>query len=91
MANLSTILTGLQRGWLRNVLEGAGITFITAGASLTAFNIAVSSFQNSLNGLATVVAQFAGLLGLDISFSLVLGAIATRYIQNSARLHLARK
>jgi hypothetical protein len=33
----------------------------------------------------------AGVAGFDIAFSIVLGAIAARYVQNTAKLYLARK
>ena len=91
MSSLSSIFTSLQKGFLKNVLQGAGITLLTSGAILTAINTAIDQFKSSLGAVPSTVLQLAGVCGFDVAFSLVLGAIATRYIQNSAKLYLARK
>lgn len=91
MASLSTIFSSLQKGFLKNVLEGAGITLLTAGSILTALNTAINQFQSSLGDISTSLLGLAGICGFDIAFSIVLGAISARYVQNSAKLYLARK
>lgn len=91
MASLNSILASFQKGFLKNILSGAGITLATSGLLMMAINTAIDSFKNSLNSVASTVLQFAGLIGLDVFFSLILGAIATRYIQNASKLHLSRK
>lgn len=91
MASLSTILSSLQKGFLKNILTGAGLTLATGGVVLTAFNTAVDQFKNSLGALSAMTLDFAGLIGLDVAFSVILGAIAARYVQNTAKVYLARK
>lgn len=91
MASLTTIFSSLQKGFLKNVLEGAGITLLTAGSILTALNTAIDQFKASLGDISTALLGLAGICGFDIAFSIVLGAIAARYVQNSAKLYLARK
>jgi hypothetical protein len=91
MASLSSIFSSLQKGSLKNILEGAGLTFLTGGIALTALNTAIDQFKNSLGQVSASLLQLAGVAGFDIAFSIVLGAIAARYIQNSAKLYLARK
>lgn len=89
--SLADLLTSLQRGGLRRGLEGLGITLGTAGTLIFSFNTAVDVFRNNLSALPLTVVQFAGLIGLHIYFSLVIGAMATKYIQNSAKVFLQRK
>lgn len=91
MASLSTIFASLQKGFLKNVLEGAGITLLTSGGILTALNTAIDQFKSSLGAVSSSLLQLAGVCGFDVAFSIVLGAIAARYVQNTARLYLARK
>ena len=90
MSSLSTLLSSLQKGFLKNVLTGAGVTLTTAGITLTALNTAIDQFKNSLGDMATTLVQFAGLAGVDVAFSLILGAITARYVQNSSKLFLSK-
>lgn len=91
MSKLATIFASLQKGFLKNVLEGAGITLLTSGGILTALNTAIDQFKSSLGAVSSSLLQLAGVCGFDVAFSIVLGAIAARYVQNTARLYLARK
>lgn len=91
MASLSTLFSSLQKGLLKNVLTGAGLTLATGGAILTALNTAINQFKGSLGQVSASLLQLAGVAGFDIAFSIVLGAIAARYVQNTAKLYLARK
>lgn len=91
MASLSTIFSSLQKGFLKNALTGAGLTLATGGAILTALNTAIDQFKSSLGSVSSSLLQLAGVAGFDVAFSIVLGAIAARYVQNTAKLYLARK
>lgn len=91
MSSLATLLNSLQRGFLKNVLEGAGITLGVAGLSLFSINQAIDHFKSSLAVVPASVLQLAGVVGLDIYFSLVLGAIITRLVQTSSSLALLKK
>lgn len=88
MSSLSTIFSSLQKGFLKNILTGAGLTLATSGIVLTALNTAILQVKNSFSGIAATVLQLAGVCGFDIAFSLVLGAIVARYVQNSSQLFL---
>ncbi len=88
MASLSTIFSSLQKGFLKNILTGAGLTLATSGIVLTALNTAINQFKNSLGDISLTVLQLAGVCGFHISFSLVLGAIVARYVQNTSQLFL---
>ena len=91
MSSLSTILTSLQRGFLKNVLEGAGVTLGTSAILLVSLNVAITAFKSSLGNISTTILDFAGLAGLDIGFSIILGAIVARYVQNAGKLTLTKK
>ena len=91
MASLVGLFKSLQKGALKNILEGAGITLATSGTVMVAINTAIDHFKQSLNQLPATLLQLAGLSGFDVAFSLVLGAIATRYIQNAGKLFLKRR
>lgn len=91
MGSLSTLLSSLQKGFLKNALTGAGLTLATGGTILTALNTAIDQFKSSLGAVSSSLLQLAGLSGFDVAFSIVLGAIAARYVQNTAKLYLARK
>ncbi|WP_277560376.1 DUF2523 family protein [Acinetobacter beijerinckii] len=91
MASVSAIFTSLQKGFLKNALTGAGLTLATGGAILTALNTAIEQFKASLGAVSASLLQLAGVAGFDVAFSIVLGAIAARYVQNTAKLYLARK
>lgn len=90
MSSLSTILSSVQKGFLKNVLTGAGLTLATSGVVLTALNTAITQFKGSLGALPVTLIQLAGICGFDIAFSLVLGAIVARYVQNSSKLFLQK-
>ncbi|MFU8928300.1 DUF2523 family protein [Acinetobacter puyangensis] len=91
MSSLSTLFASLQKGFLKNVLTGAGITLATSGALLLVLNTAVTTFKNSLGGIPVTVLNLAGLAGFDYAFSIVLGAIVTKYVQNSSKLSLRKR
>ncbi|WP_228705511.1 hypothetical protein [Acinetobacter pittii] len=72
MASLSTLFASAQKGFLKNVLQGAGITLGTAGISLAIINTMITHFSNSVHQLPVVLLQMAGVTGLDIYFRLYL-------------------
>jgi hypothetical protein len=91
MASLSTLLASVQKGFLKNVLEGAGITLGVAGISLAIISIMIDHFKNSVNQLPLALLQMCGVTGLHIYFSLVLGAIVTVQYKAANPLRLLKK
>lgn len=90
MSSLSTLFSSLQKGFLKNVLTGAGVTLATSGALLVVLNQAITVFKNSLGVISATVLNLAGLAGFDYAFSIILGAIVTKYVQNSSKLSLRK-
>lgn len=90
MSSLSTLFSSLQKGFLKNALTGAGVTLATSGALLIVLNQAITVFKNSLGVISATVLNLAGLAGFDYAFSIILGAIVTKYVQNSSKLSLRK-
>ena len=90
MSSLSTLFSSAQKGFLKNFLTGAGLTLATSGVVLTALNTAISQVKSSFSGIASTVLQLAGVCGFDVAFSLILGAIVAKYVQNSSKLFLSK-
>lgn len=91
MASLSTLFTSAQKGFLKNVLSGAGVTLGTAGISLAILSSMISHFKNSVSSLPLALLQMCGVTGLHIYFSLVLGAIVAVHYKKASPLHLLKK
>lgn len=90
MASLATIFSSLQKGLLKRVLEGAGLTLGTSAVLLISIQTAIDSFRSSLGQVSSALLGLAGLAGFHIAFSIILGAIVTRYVQNTT-LQLRKK
>lgn len=90
MGGLSGLLKAVNKGWLRDVLVGAGLTLATAGVSLTVFNQLINSFKNNLNSVPHDILALAHIAGFDIYFSLILGAIVTKFTLSSGNLGLKK-
>lgn len=89
--SLISLFKGLQKGWLKDVLTGAGLTLGTAAVSLTAFNTAVNHLKSNLNNVSSNILNLMALMGIDVAMSLILGAIVTRYTMKSSQLILKKK
>lgn len=86
--SLSVLLKSLQKGFLKNVLTGAGLTIGTSAITLTAINTAINHFKGSIGGIPIEILGLAHIAGLDYGFSIVLGAIVAKSIQDSAKLSI---
>lgn len=91
MTSLSTIFSSLQKGFLKNVLEGAGVALGTTGVMLVALHQAINYFEQQAYSVPTALLQLLGLSGFDVFFSLILGAIVSRHQANIGKLVLRKK
>lgn len=89
--SLASILKSVNKGFLKNVLEGAGLTLVSSGSLLVIFNQMLTTFKSNLNSVSADILALAHLAGFDVFFSLVLGAYVTRMVQNSGSLTLRKK
>lgn len=87
---LVTLLKSVQKGFLKNVLTGAGLTLGTSGVILASLNTAISHFKNATNSLPVQILGLAHLAGFDYFFSIILGAMVAKQIQNAGKLTLQK-
>lgn len=85
-----SLFKGLQKGFLKDVLTGAGLTLGTAAINLTALNTVITKFKSDLNGIPSDLLGLASLAGIDIAISITLGAIVTRHALSSTKLTLKK-
>lgn len=88
--SLISLFKGLQKGWLKDVLTGAGLTLGTAAINLTALNTIITKFKSDLNGIPSDLLGLASLAGIDVAISITLGAIVTRHALSSTKLTLKK-
>ncbi|MGP9689558.1 DUF2523 family protein [Psychrobacter sp. AOP22-C1-C5] len=85
------LLKSVNKGWLKDVLSGAGLTLATAGASMILFSQMLNIFKNNLGGIPVDILSLAHIAGFDLFFSLIFGAYVTRMTLNSGNLVLRGK
>lgn len=88
--SMISLFKGLQKGWLKDVLTGAGLTLGTAAINLTALNTVITKFKSDLNGIPSDLLGLASLAGIDVAMSITLGAIVTRHALSSTKLTLKK-
>lgn len=86
-----SLFKGLQKGWLKNVLAGAGLTLGTAAINMMALNTMISKFKSDLNSIPSDLLGLASLAGIDVAISITLGAVVTRHALQSTNLKLMKK
>ena len=91
MINLAKIFSSLQKGFLKNLLEGAGLALATTGASLVALHTAIAYFQSVSSGVPSALLGLLGLSGFDIFFTLILGAIVAKHKAKVTSVILKKK
>lgn len=89
-SKLSELFTSLQKGFLKNVLTGSGLMIGTTAITMSAFDGALNSFKNSVDGVHGDVLALAHLSGIDLAISIVLGAVVTRIMLNNGKLTLKK-
>ena len=84
--SLISLFKGLQTGWLRDVLTGAGLTLGTSAIALTALDTAVSKLKNDLNSISGSLLNLMALAGIDVAMSIILGAVVARHTLQAGKL-----
>ena len=91
MGSLAALLKSLNKGWLKSVLSGAGLTLGTAAASMIIINQLIEKFKNSVSTVPADVLGLAHIAGFDYAVSIILGAIVTAALAESGKLSLRKK
>ncbi len=76
---LTRILTSLNKGFLKQLLLGAGIQLAFTGGGIALFTTMMDRFRDVTTGLPPTALMFAHLMGLDVGLSIVIGAMMTRF------------
>lgn len=89
-SKLSGLFESSQKGFLKTVLMGAGVSLTTAAVSMTAFNVAYQAFKHSIDSIPANLLALAHLSGFDIAITIILTAVVTRMTLNASNLTLTR-
>lgn len=85
------LLKGLNKGWLKEMLLGAGLTLGAAGGSMIFINQLINIFKSNANSIPADILSIAHIAGFDYAISIVLGAIVAVAIKNAGSLSLRKK
>lgn len=91
MGSFAGLLKSLNKGWLKDILVGAGLTLGTAGASMLIINQFITSFKDNINTIPVDVLSLAHMAGFDYGFSIILGAIVASAMKDATKLSLRKK
>lgn len=91
MASIGDLFKSFQKGFLKNVLEGAGVALATSGTSMLVISQMIDSFKSHINSVPATLLQLMGVSGFDIFFSLILGAIVARNYADTTKVFLKKK
>lgn len=87
---LAGLLISSQKGFLKNLLVGAGLMLVTSAAMMAAFSVAVSNLKSSYGSISSNVLGIAHIAGIDVAISIILGAIVTRIGLSASKLSIQK-
>lgn len=87
---LANLLKGINKGWLKDVLSGAGLTLGTAALSMVFISQLIDMFKSNLNSISAGVLGLAHIAGFDYAISIILGAIVASVAKNAGSLSLRK-
>ncbi|OPH38123.1 DUF2523 family protein [Moraxella equi] len=95
-ALLKKLLDLVLQGSLKNVLLGAGLGVASSAISFAVINYYIGKLVNYLSNFGTagqfgnaVIALF-GIAGLDVAFSIIIGAYVVKFTIKSTRLFITK-
>lgn len=88
---LAGLLKGLNKGWLKEMLLGAGLTLGAAAGSMVFINQLINLFKSNANSIPADILSLAHIAGFDYAISIVLGAIVASVALNAGSLSLRKK
>lgn len=88
---LANLLKGINKGWLKTMLLGAGLTLGAAAGSMTFINQLINMFKSNANSIPADILSLAHVAGFDYAISIVLGAIVASVAMNAGKLALRKK
>lgn len=88
---LAKVFDSSNKGLLKDILTGAGLTLASNAVFLTFANQYIDNLQSQTGALSASLASILHIAGIDYSMSIVLSAIVTRLAINPPSLTLTRK
>ena len=88
---LANLLKGVNKGWLKTMLLGAGLTLGAAAGSMTFINQLINMFKSNANSIPADILSLAHVAGFDYAISIILGAIVASVAMNAGKLALRKK
>lgn len=89
-SKLVLLFESLEKGFLKNVLAGAGVMLASSAIFMTAFIAVFNSFKNSLNSVGADLLSIAHLAGFDVAITILLSACVTKMTLNASKLSLRK-
>ena len=87
---LANLLKGINKGWLKTMLLGAGLTLGAAAGSMTFINQLIGMFRSNTSSIPADILSLAHIAGFDYAISIILGAIVASVAMNAGSLSLRR-
>lgn len=88
---LANLLKGINKGWLKDVLGGAGLMLGAAAGSMIFINQLIDMFKSNANSIPADILSLAHIAGFDYAISIILGAIVASVAKNAGSLTLRKK
>lgn len=88
---LSKILESREKGLLKSILTGAGLTFGSTLLVTTAIDAYIAKIKSDIYGLPTAILSLMGMSQMDYAFSVILSAVVSRAFMNSSGIFLKKK
>lgn len=88
---LAGLLKNLNKGWLKEMLLGAGLTLGAAAGSMIFINQLINMFKSNANSIPADILSLAHIAGFDYAISIILGAIVASVAKNAGSLTLRKK
>ena len=88
---LANLLKAINKGWLKDVMLGAGLTLGAAAGSMIFINQLINMFKYNANSIPADILSLAHIAGFDYAISIILGAIVASVAKNAGSLTLRKK
>lgn len=88
---LANLLKGINKGWLKTMLLGAGLTLGAAAGSMSFINQLINLFKSNANSIPADILSLAHIAGFDYAISIILGAIVASVAMEAGKLSLRKK
>lgn len=88
---LQKLFESQQQGFLKRVLAGAGLTLGTTAVTTTLIQSYISKIQSDLSSINGELLAILHISNIDYALSIVLSAILSRAVMNSAGVTLKKK